>query len=104
MHVVSSNVGNVSVGLLKSLVDFLLPDVVLPAVNILFNAGLPLPRADGLSLTHTYAGFDQGFVQLASDFTWNPDGGLVSKGEGLPHGDGLQLHAGRMQEQGWEGL
>jgi len=73
VHVVSSNVGPVTDGLLKTVVDVLLPDVILPALNILFNTGLPLPHATGLNITDTVLDFDQGFVDLGTDFTWNPN-------------------------------
>ena len=52
--------------------DFTLSDVLLPVVNSLLGAGLPLPNAPGLALTQAQVEYKEGYILLQSNFTFNP--------------------------------
>ncbi len=72
LSVVSSNVGTVSPGLAAALVDLILGDIITPLVNVLLKVGIPLPTVDGLTFTQLELINGNGYVQLATDFTYTP--------------------------------
>lgn len=72
LELVNSNVGAVHFTAAKSLVDFLLGDVVVPFVNLVLNVGVPIPTMDGLTFTDTAIVLGNGYVMVGSDFAYAP--------------------------------
>lgn len=72
LQVLSSNVGAVNPGLAKDLVNFVLADVIVPLVNDVLTIGIPLPTLDGLTFRDVDIVNGDGYVLVATDFTYNP--------------------------------
>jgi len=72
LSVVGSNVGAVDAGLAKGLVDFVLHDAITPLVNVLLGVGIPLPSMGGVNLRDVRLINGNGYMLLATDFTYHP--------------------------------
>jgi LBP / BPI / CETP family, C-terminal domain len=68
----NTNVGKIETKMLQHLVDFVFTDIVVPVFNDIFQYGIPLPSFDGLTLTNSQIVFEQGFVTIGTDFTFDP--------------------------------
>jgi hypothetical protein len=68
----STNVGPINVDLLSIFAGVTLEDVIVPILNVLLGTGLPIPSADGLTLTNATLTTGDGYILLGSDFTFAP--------------------------------
>jgi hypothetical protein len=68
----STNVGPINVNLLSIFAGVTLEDVIVPILNVLLGTGLPIPSADGLTLTNATLTTGEGYILLGSDFTFAP--------------------------------
>jgi hypothetical protein len=68
----STNVGPINVNLLSIFAGVTLEDVIVPILNVLLGTGLPIPSADGLTLTNATLTTGDGYILLGSDFTFTP--------------------------------
>ena len=68
----TSTVGPVHTPLLQALVDDVLAGVIVPIVNALIATGLPLPQIDGVTLVNPAVIYNNGFVTVATNFTFVP--------------------------------
>ena len=75
----NSSVGPVRTAALQGLIDAVFADVVVPEVNALFAAGLPLPQIGGVTLVNPAVLYFDGFLTVATNFSFAPppalDGG-----------------------------
>lgn len=67
-----SNVGPVYVALAQGLISALLTDALVPLLNAILRAGLPIPALDGLALANTTIAFGSGYSLLATDVVHAP--------------------------------
>ncbi len=58
--------------LAQELVDFVMQDIVLPAVNKMLVPGIPLPAFPGLAFTSSVLSLNKGFALIGLDFTFTP--------------------------------
>jgi len=72
LSLVNSTLGPFDVSILNLLISIALNTVVLPDINKIANAGVPLPTVEGLSFVNTELKFSAGFVNLASDLSYTP--------------------------------
>ena len=68
----NSIVGPVNTPLLQALVDDVFAGVIVPIVNALIATGLPLPQIDGVTLVNPAVIYNNGFVTVATNFTFVP--------------------------------
>jgi hypothetical protein len=74
LSVQSSSVGAVATAPLQALVDFVFGDIVVPEVNAIFAAGVPLPQLDGITLVNASILYAEGFLTIATNFSFDPNG------------------------------
>jgi hypothetical protein len=72
---------------LNPLLQKLLDDVILPALNKGLSTGLPLPALGPLKLVDPHVSYDQGYVTLATGFEFVPSVLGKDGGEGFKQAD-----------------
>lgn len=72
LKVAESSVGSVEVGLIQILINGIVDGLVLPDINKKIAGGLPLPTLAGLAMTDSTVFLGDGWIGLASNFTYTP--------------------------------
>lgn len=72
LTVESSKVGTVNPSLAQDLVDLVLGSIIVPLVNEVLTIGIPLPTIDGLNFNNVELINGDGYVLVATDFTYSP--------------------------------
>jgi hypothetical protein len=80
----NSTVGPVNTPLLQALVDDVFAGIIVPIVNALFATGFPLPQVDGVTLVNPAVIYNDGFVTVASNFTFAPPSGSRPAAAAVP--------------------
>jgi hypothetical protein len=78
LTVQSSKVGTVNPTLAQDLVNLVLGKIIVPLVNVVLTIGIPLPTIDGLNFNNVELINGDGYVLVATDFTYSPSAETVA--------------------------
>jgi len=69
---ITSEIGNINVGLFQTILNIMFYKGIIPQVNKLLANGFTLPTLDGISLVNPSVGYGDNFIYVNTDFVYNP--------------------------------
>lgn len=74
MKLAHSNIGNININILNTLVEALVKGMVVPYLNQYLAAGFPIPHVDGVTWLNPQIALQDGYVVISTDIDYKPPG------------------------------